>query len=583
MTIAHQAARKGQIATLQRVMESRPLVLRAMDNAGLTPFLTACACGQNDVVHWFLDKQISDGHDYEPKTGATGLHLAVVRHHTNTVELLIRRIPALVHRLTHDSSSAIRIAAEAGYLDVVELLLNAGADPHQVDVNGFSAIKAAEHYGRLHVTLYLQSRTMAQRPDSEPFALLHDQDATSLPSMFEQVISGIGDPPLSSADGLARMSMDFSNALPEPSPNLMQSQSSFAFDKQQQQHQQPQQLQHQLERHAQDSPFEDADIKPDLDALMSPAPSSLAPIGAALNNSQQLLDLTRPVTSIETSLFTALDNIFQPSASPVTTPVPQPPSQSYTTLQEAAIQIANPSAALAARHAQAAHTPTVPMSEQDSPAGFAMPIPDVKLDDLDDPFSTNLAIMDNDTMLTMQDWPDAASSHSAELPESWFEDDDDVPTRPAASDTKDTLEPKSPSSTTSSRTASRSGSSTRLAVPKRRSNTRKQGKKVYVCTYCNKNFSCSSNKKRHERVHSGEKPYKCETCGKAFSNSSNRRKHEKTCKALVESFGLPPSKASRSNKSALGIRASDMDLERSVADGIAFSKSLSSTGQDKPS
>jgi len=72
-----------------------------------------------------------------------------------------------------------------------------------------------------------------------------------------------------------------------------------------------------------------------------------------------------------------------------------------------------------------------------------------------------------------------------------------------------------------------------------------------------------------------EKPYQCEACGKAFSNSSNRRKHEKTCRTLVESFGLPPSKAARGNHSGLGILSSDTDLESSVNGGIALSQSLS--------
>ncbi len=52
--------------------------------------------------------------------------------------------------------------------------------------------------------------------------------------------------------------------------------------------------------------------------------------------------------------------------------------------------------------------------------------------------------------------------------------------------------------------------------------------RAYICSACQRSFSCSSNLKRHLSVHTGYKPYKCIYCPHAFSNSSNRRKHERT-------------------------------------------------------
>merc|ERR1719460_2175620 len=42
------------------------------------------------------------------------------------------------------------------------------------------------------------------------------------------------------------------------------------------------------------------------------------------------------------------------------------------------------------------------------------------------------------------------------------------------------------------------------------------GEKPYVCTSCNKGFTCSKQLKVHMRTHTGEKPYSCDICGKSF-------------------------------------------------------------------
>ncbi|XP_052763733.1 uncharacterized protein LOC128205811 [Mya arenaria] len=53
-----------------------------------------------------------------------------------------------------------------------------------------------------------------------------------------------------------------------------------------------------------------------------------------------------------------------------------------------------------------------------------------------------------------------------------------------------------------------------------------KAKKKHACKYCGKLFTRASKVQVHERIHTGERPYECSLCQKKFTQSGDRNRHE---------------------------------------------------------
>nr|XP_032651680.1 ankyrin repeat domain-containing protein 29 isoform X3 [Chelonoidis abingdonii] len=174
---AFWAARKGNLALLQLLLNSgrvdvdcrdslgttalmvashyghiecvRELVLQGADinlqrESGTTALFFAAQQGHNDVVRFLFEFGAST--EFRTKDGGTALLAACQYGHTRVVETLLKH-GANIHDQLRDGATALFLAAQGGYLDVIRLLLSSGAKVNQPRQDGTTALLKAANKG----------------------------------------------------------------------------------------------------------------------------------------------------------------------------------------------------------------------------------------------------------------------------------------------------------------------------------------------------------------------------------------------------------------------------------------------------
>jgi ankyrin repeat protein len=146
------AIKDGDVAQLTRVASTLPV--GSMRNAqGMSPILEAIAVSQQacDVVQVLLAAG-ADPSAPDPATGKTPLHIASMRQDHALVQLLLAGKADVHARDAHGNTPLFdAVFRSQGRPDVVELLLNAGAEKSSVNRHGVSPSDLAERCGFMRI------------------------------------------------------------------------------------------------------------------------------------------------------------------------------------------------------------------------------------------------------------------------------------------------------------------------------------------------------------------------------------------------------------------------------------------------
>ena len=140
------AAAAGALPTVQRLLELG-FAVDTQDDQGASALLRACGAGHRDIAACLLDAGADPS--LAARSGVTPLAAAVAARREALVGLLLEHKVAVDQPLPNDAT-ALMVAAAMGYPEIVEQLLDAGANVNAADAGGRSALHAAAQFGFEH-------------------------------------------------------------------------------------------------------------------------------------------------------------------------------------------------------------------------------------------------------------------------------------------------------------------------------------------------------------------------------------------------------------------------------------------------
>jgi ankyrin repeat protein len=167
-TCLHHAAWRGEVRCVKMLLKAGAYIDHK-DKEGWTALFHASR-GQIDAIKYLLEKksnpQITDNE------GNTCLHIASKNYKLECVELLVEYLPVNCENLKKETP--LHLAAYKGMEDIVEYLLEKGAEIDAKDEKGWTALFHASYGGKEHVVKYLlQKKADSKITDKKGNTCLH--------------------------------------------------------------------------------------------------------------------------------------------------------------------------------------------------------------------------------------------------------------------------------------------------------------------------------------------------------------------------------------------------------------------------
>lgn len=152
-----QAVREGSWEVFDVLLADRRTDVNVLNGLQETPLMYTAISG--DLAR---SKRLVARGAQVNKLGWTPLHYAAAKGHTELARYLIEQ-GAIVNAPSPDGTSPLMMAMRANSASTVQLLIEAGADPGQRNLQGQDAVDMARQYGNTHLAAALERLVQARR------------------------------------------------------------------------------------------------------------------------------------------------------------------------------------------------------------------------------------------------------------------------------------------------------------------------------------------------------------------------------------------------------------------------------------